>query len=75
MEEKILDSLTEEQQAFLKNNCKTMNEQDLFQKVLEIGPKVEEDTFSSCLSAAVSDIENAVFGENTSEDEETELVS
>ena len=38
-------TLSEKQSEFLKENFKKMSEQELFQKIQEIGPKTDEKTF------------------------------
>ena len=63
------NALTEEQQAFLEENLRTMKEQDLFEKLAELGPEVDERTFAEAIRAVFSKAEEEVFSRNVSEDE------
>ena len=62
-------TLSEKQSEFLKENFKKMSEQELFQKIQEIGPKTDEKTFAEGFHAVASKLEAAVFGQEVSESE------
>ena len=62
-------TLSEKQSEFLKENFKKMSEQELFQKIQEIGPKTDEKTFAEGFHAVASKLEATVFGQEVSESE------
>ena len=63
------NSLTEEQKAFLEQNFRAMKEKDLFQKLSELGPKVDESAFKDALRTLSFRAEEEVFRREVSEEE------
>ena len=63
------NALTEEQQAFLEENFRTMKEKELFEKLSELGPRVTEPAFMDALRAVSSKAEEEVFRREVSEEE------
>ena len=62
-------ALTEEQKEFLEENFRTMKEQELFQKLSELGPKVDEAALRDMIQAVTAKAEDAVFSYAVSEEE------
>ena len=63
------NALTKEQQAFLEENFRKIREKELFQKLAEYGPEVDEKTFMDALRAYSSTLEDRVFSHEVSEEE------
>ena len=60
--------LNEEQKSFLEKNFSKLKEQELFQKVSELGP-ADEKSFADSIRNIAAKIETGVFGQKVSEDE------
>ena len=63
------NTLTEAQKAFLTENFRKMTDRELYQKLNEIGPETDEQSFSEWIHEAVSKAEKDVFSRNVSEEE------
>lgn len=61
--------LTPEQHRFLKQNFRTLNEQELYQKLPESGSEIDLNAFADCLRSIASEAEANVFEQNLSEEE------
>ena len=63
------NALTEEQKKFLEKNFKALKEKELFEKLAEFGPEVDEKEFMDAIRAISSKAEEEVFRRNVSEEE------
>ena len=63
------NALTEEQKKVIEENFTKMSEKELFDRLAELGPAVDENAFAEALHAVSAKIEEGVFSSEVSEEE------
>ena len=62
-------AITEKQKSFLEENFRKMKEKELFEKLSELGPALDEKTFAKTIDSLSSRLEEKVFRTAVSEEE------